>query len=226
MKKVIIIRWCEIHLKGKNRHYFERLLEDNIKQSLLEFKYKFVKIQGRYLLEDFDEFYAYDIVSALKKVSGIHTISIAELVNSTMEDIFSVAVYLTKDLFGTFKVETRRANKNFPINSNDVSKAVGGEVLKNNKNLSVDVKNPNHILNIDIREGGETLVFTNNLKMMGGMPIGSSGRGLLMLSGGIDSPVAGYMMAKRGMRLEAIHFHSYPYTNEGAKQKVIVMLFK
>ena len=221
MKKVIIIRWCEIHLKGKNRHYFERLLEDNIKQSLLEFKYKFVKIQGRYLLEDFDEFYVDDIVSALKKVSGIHTISIAELVNSTMEDIFSVAVYLTKDLFGTFKVETRRANKNFPINSNDVSKAVGGEVLKNNKNLSVDVKNPNHILNIDIREGGETLVFTNNLKMMGGMPIGSSGRGLLMLSGGIDSPVAGYMMAKRGMRLEAIHFHSYPYTNEGAKQKVI-----
>ena len=221
MNKVIIIRWCEIHLKGKNRHFFEKLLEDNIKYALKDYKYTFVKIQGRYLLEDFDEFLVDDIIISLSKVSGIHTVSVAELVNSEIEEISKTAVELSSELSGTFKVETRRANKKFPINSTDVSKFVGGQILKNNSNLKVDVKNPNHVVNIDIREGGETLVFTNTIKMMGGMPIGSSGRGLLMLSGGIDSPVAGYMMAKRGMRLEAIHFHSYPYTNESAKEKVI-----
>ena len=221
MNKVIIIRWCEIHLKGKNRHFFEKLLEDNIKYALKDYKYTFVKIQGRYLLEDFDEFLVDDFIISLSKVSGIHTVSVAELVNSEIEEISKTAVELSSELSGTFKVETRRANKKFPINSTDVSKFVGGQILKNNSNLKVDVKNPNHVVNIDIREGGETLVFTNTIKMMGGMPIGSSGRGLLMLSGGIDSPVAGYMMAKRGMRLEAIHFHSYPYTNESAKEKVI-----
>ncbi len=223
MKKVIIIRWCEIHLKGKNRNHFEKLLEDNIRHSIKETPCKFVKIQGRYLLEDFDEFSENVLIEKLLKISGIHTISVASSVPSIMEEIEKVAVDICKYKRGTFKVETNRADKKFPIHSTDCSKVIGGKILGSNQNLSVDVHKPEFIVNIDIRESGRTLIFTDFIKGMGGMPTGSAGKGMLMLSGGIDSPVAGYMIAKRGMRLEAIHFHSYPYTGELAKEKVITL---
>ena len=221
MDKVIIIRWCEIHLKGKNRHYFEKLLEDNIKNALKDFNYKFIKITGRYLLDCFDESLSTEIINKLKKVSGIHTISIAYKVKSEMQEIMKVSNMLMQDKTGTFKVETRRADKKFSLHSIECSKHVGGFILDNNKNLKVDVHTPDTTLFIDIRECGDTLIFTDIIKMTGGMPIGSSGKGLLMISGGIDSPVAGYMTLKRGMRIDCIHFHSYPYTGEGARQKVI-----
>ncbi len=221
MKKVIIIRWCEIHLKGKNRHFFEKLLEDNIKEKLKDYSYKFVKIQGRYLIENLDFDFVDEVISKLKQVSGIHTVSVAYAVPSNYEDIAKIAVEISKNKTGTFKVETRRADKKFPYHSTEFSAKMGGEILRSNPNLTVDVHEPNTVVNIDIRESGETLVFTDFIKMMGGMPIGSSSRGLLMISGGIDSPVAGYLTAKKGMRLEAVHFHSYPYTSDLAKQKVI-----
>lgn len=223
MKKVIIIRWCEIHLKGKNRHYFEKLLEDNIKEKLKGYTYKFVKIQGRYLIENLDFELVDEVISRLKKVSGIHTVSVAYCVPSNLEDIAKIAVDIAKNKSGTFKVETRRADKKFPYHSTEFSAKIGGYVLADNKNLTVDVHTPSFVINIDIRENGETLIFTDYVKMMGGMPIGSSSRGLLMISGGIDSPVAGYMIAKKGMRVDGVHFHSYPYTGEAAKQKVITL---
>ena len=219
MKKVIIIRWCEIHLKGKNRNHFEKMLEDNIKHSIKEIPCKFVKIQGRYLLTDFEEFNEEILLEKLQKISGIHTISVAFSVPSTMENIANIAIDICKYKKGTFKVETRRADKKFEIHSTDCSRKIGGKILASNPNLSVDVHNPDFMVNVDIRESGQTIVFTDFIKGMGGMPTGSAGKGLLMLSGGIDSPVAGYMIAKRGMRLEAIHFHSYPYTGELAKEK-------
>lgn len=221
MKKVIIIRWCEIHLKGKNRGHFERLLEENIKKSVKAFECKFVKIQGRYLIEDYNEFEENEIIAKLKKVSGIHTVSIATATTSNIEDIKKSVLDITEYKRGTFKVETKRADKNFPLHSVEISRLIGGEILKNNANLSVDVHNPDFTVYIDIRENNETLVYTDVIKMTGGMPVGSSGKGMLMISGGIDSPVAGYMMIKRGMKIDAIHFHSYPYTGEAAKEKVI-----
>ena len=223
MKNAIIIRWCEIHLKGKNRKYFEKMLEDNIKSSLKDIKYTFIKINGRYLLEDFDENQTQVIISKLKKISGIHTISIAKVVKTDIQNIIDTAVLLSQNKSGTFKVETRRADKSFEMHSTEFSAFIGGKILKNNQNLSVDVHTPDFILHIDIRESKDTLIYTDVEKMMGGMPNGSAGRGMLMISGGIDSPVAGYMMAKRGMKLDAIHFHSYPYTSELAKEKVITL---
>ncbi len=223
MKKVIIIRWGEIHLKGKNRGHFERLLENNIKHALSKFDCNLKKISGRYVVSDFEEFYLDDIIKSLSKVGGIHSISPCILIKTDLDSIISTAVSIMGDKSGSFKVETKRADKTFILNSVELSKKIGGEILKSNKNLKVDVHTPNNVLNLDLRETGETLVFTETIKMMGGMPSGSSGKGLLMISGGIDSPVAGYMMAKRGMKLDAIHFHSYPYTSEMAKEKVITL---
>ena len=208
MKKVIIIRWGESHLKGKNRGQFERMLENNIKHAISPFNISLKKISGRYVLEGIDEYFYDDVVKSLSKVGGIHSISPCYLIKTSLENIIETATFVMKDKTGTFKVETRRADKSFDLNSVELSRKIGGEVLRSNHNLKVDVHNPN-------------VVFTDTVKMMGGMPNGSSGKGLLMISGGIDSPVAGYMMAKRGMKLDAIHFHSYPYTSEMAKEKVV-----
>ncbi len=221
MKKVIIIRWGEIHLKGKNRGHFERLLENNIKHALKSYNCSLRKISGRYVVEGVDEFLFDDVVKSLSKVGGIHSISPCYLIKTDLQNIINTANFVMKEKTGTFKVETKRADKSFSLNSVELSRKIGGVVLKSNVDLKVDVHSPDVILNLDLRETGETLVFTDTIKMMGGMPSGSSGKGLLMISGGIDSPVAGYMMAKRGMKLDAIHFHSYPYTSEMAKEKVI-----
>ncbi len=224
MKKVILIRVCEIFLKGKNRSYFINLLEEHIKKALEGINYSFERMQMRYLVEDFDESDYDEIVERLQKVSGIHTMSPALAVDSVYEEIRDCALELCKNKSGTFKIETNRADKTFKYHSVELSAMIGGDVLSvYGKNLSVDVKKPQFLVNIDVRESGKTLVFTDYIKGIGGMPTGSSGHGFLMLSGGIDSPVAGYMMAKRGMKLSSVHFHSYPYTGEAAKEKVITL---
>ncbi|MBO5851911.1 MAG: tRNA 4-thiouridine(8) synthase ThiI [Clostridia bacterium] len=221
MSKVLIVRWCEIHLKGKNKGFFEKLLFDNIKHAIKDIDCKLVRIQGRYLIENLRDFDVEYCIAKLKTVSGIHSVSLATCVDTSLENIKAVATEICKDKTGTFKVETKRADKKFEINSVELSKMIGGEILRSNKDLSVDVHNPNFTVFIDIRETKQTLIYTSVIKMMGGMPVGSSSKGLVMLSGGIDSPVASYMMIKRGMKLEAVHFHSYPYTGEMAKQKVV-----
>ncbi|MBO6263332.1 MAG: tRNA 4-thiouridine(8) synthase ThiI [Clostridia bacterium] len=222
MNRIIIIRVCEIFLKGKNRFYFLNLLETHIDKALSGIKYKITKLQMRYLVEDFAEEDYELIISKLLKISGIHTLSPAYCVESNVDEISNCAIKMCEGKKGTFKVETNRADKKFPMHSVELSTEVGGRILaKYFNDLKVDVKKPQFIVNIDIRENGKTLIYSDTIKGIGGMPIGSSGKGFLMLSGGIDSPVAGYMMCKRGMRLSAVHFHSYPYTGEAAKEKVI-----
>ena len=178
----------------------------------------------RYLVENFDEDKYYLIMSKLLKVCGIHTMSVAYCVESDVDKIAEAAIAECEDMKGSFKVETNRADKAFPLHSVELSAEIGGRILeKYGKDLYVDVKKPKNILKIDIRENGQSLIYKDVIKGVGGMPVGSSGKGFLMLSGGIDSPVAGYMMAKRGMKLAAVHFHSYPYTGEAAKEKVITL---
>ncbi|MDE7439243.1 MAG: tRNA 4-thiouridine(8) synthase ThiI [Clostridia bacterium] len=225
MEKVIIIRYSEMHLKGKNRGWFERLFAVNLEKSLKGIKHEIHRQSGRYLVENFNENDTDIITSNLSKIFGIHSFSIGFKVNSDMNEIFKAAQAVGKS-FGTFKVDTHRADKTFPLTSMQINSEIGGRMLDGNRELSVDVHNPSFVINIDVRENGTSLVFNEFLKGAGGMPVGSSGKGLLLISGGIDSPVAGHMIAKRGMSLECIHFHSYPYTNLQAKEKVIELTKK
>ncbi len=220
MEKVIIIRYAEIHLKGKNRGWFERVFAVNMERSLKGLKHEIRRHSGRYLVENFDENRTEEILDRLQKVFGIHSYSVALKVNADMDEIFSAAKSVCSEI-GTFKIETHRADKTFKMNSMQISAEIGGRLLDVNKNLKVDVHNPDFIVNIDLRENGTALVFNKFYKGAGGMPVGTSGKGLLLISGGIDSPVAGHMIAKRGMSIDCIHFHSYPYTNMQAREKVI-----
>ena len=220
MERVIIVRYSEIHLKGNNRGYFEKVFVANMEKSLKGVKHEIRKQSGRYIVENFDDYNVDLIIERLNKVFGIHTLSVAYRVNSDMDEIFYAAQKVCKES-GTFKVETHRADKKFPLNSMQISAAIGGRLLAKNPNISVNVHNPQFTVSLDLRENGKTLVFGDYLKGPGGMPVSTAGKGLLLLSGGIDSPVAGHMIAKRGMSLECLHFHSYPYTNMQAKEKVV-----
>lgn len=227
MKKAIIIRYCEIHLKGKNKSYFEKLLIKNIKDALIGIDYKFTAMHSRYLIEDFDENYLTKICSKLDKVAGIHTYSLAEVVNNDFEEIYSAAEMLCSKKIGTFKIITNRADKTFTPDSMKTSMLIGGRILeKFGDKLKVDVKSPDFCVYIDIREDGKSFVYTDVIKALSGMPVGSAGRGIMLISGGIDSPVAAYMTCRRGMKLDFIHFHSFPYTGEAAKEKVIELTKK
>lgn len=220
MEKVIIIRYSEIHLKGKNRGYFERVFGINLEKALKGIRHEIRRRSGRYLVECFDDSQTDYILERLNKVFGIHSMSVALKVPTDMDKIF-VAAQAVCSKSGTFKVETHRADKSFFLNSMEISAEIGGRLLSANKNLKVDVHSPQSVINIDVREDCTTLVFNDFFKGAGGMPVGTAGKGLLLLSGGIDSPVAGHMIAKRGMNIECIHFHSYPYTNLQARDKVI-----
>ena len=221
MKKVILIRFGEIFLKGKNRGFFEKTLVRNIEESLSKFNLEVLKVPGRYIVQNFDESDEFDIVERIKKIPGIFSFSVAYAVPTDLEQIEKIAVELMQDLSGTFKVATNRADKHtLDLNSMEISAKIGGYILKNNKNLKVDIKNPKYVLSIDIRENKETYIYEETIFGVGGMPVGTSSSGLLLLSGGIDSPVAGYMMAKRGVKVASVHFHSYPYTSNMAREKV------
>lgn len=219
MRNVIIARYGEIHLKGNNRHYFEKVLLDNIKQHLSFTDIQVEKISGRYLISNYDISKENSILSKLQKVFGLTSISPAIELKTSKDAIDSYIKSI--QLTGTFKIDTTRADKTFPIPSNEYSPYLGGLILANNPTSKVDLHNPNTIINIDIRENSYTYISYNKLQGAGGMPVSTSGKGLLLLSGGIDSPVAGYLMAKRGLTINAIYFHSYPYTSEQAKKKVI-----
>ena len=220
MKNVIIIRYSEIHLKGNNRGYFEKVLLKNIKKMLCDIPCKIEKLGSRYQVSE----YNYDdqdlIIDNLKKVFGIHSLSKAQEIETSYENIINYFRDFKLNT-NTFKVNVRRADKTFSVHSMDLAKQIGGIILDNNPNSEVDVHSPQTEVNIDIREGGITYIFYEIIKGAGGMPVSTAGRGLVLLSGGIDSPVACYQMAKRGMDITGIHFHSYPYTSLQAKEKVI-----
>lgn len=220
MEKVIVIRYCELYLKGKNRGFFERQFAVNIERALKGIRHEIRRQSGRYLIENFDEDDIASILTKLKKVFGIHTLAVGLRVKSDMQEIYLAARQMCPNK-GTFKVETHRADKTFPLNSMQISAQIGGRLLDDIAGIAVDVHSPEHIINIDVRENGTTLVFAQFIRGAEGMPVGSAGKGLLLISGGIDSPVAGHMITKRGMSIDCVHFHSYPYTNLQAKDKVI-----
>lgn len=221
MKKVIILRYSEIFLKGKNRGFFERALETNLHRALKGFEYELEKQSGRYFVQNFNEDETENIIEKLKKVFGVHTLSLAYETTTDMDALFEAAKIVARTS-GTFKVESHRGDKKYPLTSIEISRELGGRLLAYAKGgLSVDVHEPSFTVRVDIREHNVALVFADYIEGANGMPVGTAGRGLLLISGGIDSPVAGHMMAKRGMTVDCLHFHSYPYTNMQAKEKVV-----
>lgn len=222
MKKVILIRYGEIFLKGANRGFFEKTLVDNIKKALDGKNYKLTKYSARYIISDFDESLTEWFEDKISCIFGVHSFSLAYEVDTDINQIVE-ASKLISDKKGTFKVNTKRADKSFKMTSYEVCAEVGYQLLSQYSDLSVDLHNPDKEIFVDIRENGKTLVFSSIIKAVNGMPVGVSGKGLLMLSGGIDSPVACFLMAKRGMKIHALHFASFPYTSENAKQKVLTL---
>ena len=220
MEKVIILRYAEIYLKGKNRGFFERALENNLNRALEGLSCTLIKQNGRYLVRGFLEEETESYLDKLKKVFGVHSISIAYETLADMESLFAAAKLLCRQT-GTFKVESHRGDKKYPLTSVEISKQLGAKILSQFYQLKVDVHSPDFVGRVDIRENGKALVFADFIEGANGMPVGTAGKGLLLLSGGIDSPVAGYMMAKRGLKVDCLHFHSYPYTNMQAKEKVV-----
>lgn len=218
--KVIIIRYSEIHLKGNNRDFFESALISNIKTVLKGYDYEFSRSNARYVIRNFDESNLEQLIDAVKNVFGVHSLSVADEVDSTYEQISQACVAIAPQN-GTFKVNVNRADKRFPMPSMKLAAEIGGDILDKYPSLTVDLFTPEHVVNVDIRENGKTFVYRDVIKAVNGMPVGTGGKGIVMLSGGIDSPVAAYMMAKRGMSLRAVHFHSFPYTSMQAKQKVL-----
>ncbi len=220
MKEVILIRYGEIFLKGKNYSFFENTLFKNIKRRFKGINLSLEKISGRFLVSNFSEQDKELIISKLKTVFGIVSISLAYEVETSLENISTVCetINITEP---TFKVETKRADKTFNLKSYELSAKMGEIILKNNPNTKVDVHNPQQIIFIEVRQNLRTYIFYNKITCLGGMPVGTSGKAMLLLSGGIDSSVAGFLMAKRGLCLNAIHFYSFPYTSPQAKQKVI-----
>ena len=219
MKKVLLLKFGELFLKGKNKKDFENLLMENIKAKLFSFKYKISYTLGRIVISDYEIDDEWAIVEELKTVFGLIGVSKAVEVDTSEENIFAYAPSIS--LSGTFRVNAKRADKKFPLSSMELERKLGEVILTQNENLKVDLHNPEHIVYVEIRFNNKTYIYYETIKCAGGLPLGSAGKALLLLSGGIDSPVAGYLMAKRGLKLEAVHFHSYPYTSEQAKEKVI-----
>ena len=220
MKKVILVRYSEIHLKGNNKHFFEKLLLNNIKIALKEINLKIEFAHTRYIISEFEESKIDEIINKLKTVFGIYSLSVADEIETSQNNIENY--FKTFKLENTtFRVSVNRADKTFPINSTEFSKIIGGIIFDNHKNLTVDLHNFKTEVSIDIRENHKTYIYSSVIKGLNGMPVGSAGKGLLLLSGGLDSPVAGYKIAQRGMIVDGLHFHSFPYTSENAKNKVI-----
>lgn len=222
MKNVIMVKYGEIYLKGNNRYFFENQLLKNIKYALHSIESDVKKIRTRYLISDYAKENEDEIVEKLKTVFGIYSFSRAVEIDTSKQNIVDFVKGL--DLDGkTFKVETKRADKSFETNSFNLNCELGEIILQNNKDAKVDVHSPNIVIYVDIRENGKTYIYYENIRGIGGMPVGSSADGVVLLSGGIDSPVASYAISKRGMKLTGIHFASYPYTSEQAKQKVVTL---
>ena len=226
-EKILIVRCGEVALKGMNKPYFERMLAERIHKRLKAAGYgkASVKRHEGLIFVRFDrEWDTLQLAGEISKVFGVASISPAVESESNMEAIGVEAVSFMEKLceerrVRTFKVEAKRADKQFPIKSPDIARQIGGYVLKGLKVLKVDVHNPDVRLFVDVRHD-RSYIYADKIAGFGGLPLGTNGKGLVLLSGGIDSPVAAWMMAKRGMMIEAVHFHSYPYTSPRAQEKV------
>ena len=213
MEKLIMIKYGELTTKKDNRKEFIKVLAQNIER-LIDNKIEIIKDNSRMFIKCEDE----EVAQKIKKIFGVHGISIVYKVNNNYEEVLKKSLEIMDKNKKTFKVITKRSDKDFNIKSMDYSRHLGGLILKNS-NYKVDVHNPEITLNVEIRKEG-TYIYTNEIKGPGGYPVGVEGKGLLMLSGGIDSPVAGYLAMKRGVNVEAIYFDSPPHTSIEAKNKV------
>lgn len=218
MQKIILIKYGELTTKKDNRSLFINILYENITKALQNYNVKITKNRVRMFIEtdeNIDE-----IIEILKNIFGIHSIVVAYKVDTDMDKIQTEVLNIVQKLnFKTFKVETKRADKNFAIPSMEMNNILGGLILKNKENVTVDVHNPEYTLKVEIRED-YTYIYAEEINARGGYPVRVAGKGLLMLSGGIDSPVAGYMAMKRGVKIECIYFESPPHTSEMALNKV------
>ncbi len=231
MEHIILVRYEEIFLKGLNKYVFENKLISNIKRNLANLAIvKVTKSQSRIYIESNDNDFDMDeAMIRLSKIFGIASVSPVIKVSSEYGIIKEAAIKVVADLLAkkqlkTFKVEAKRGDKKFPLNSPQICADLGGHILDNFSQLKVDVHNPDFILYIEVRE--ETYLYSQIIPAAKGLPTGTGGKASLLLSGGIDSPVAGWMIAKRGVELEAIYFHSHPYTSDRAKDKVIKLAGK
>lgn len=222
MKEIILVKYGEIILKGLNRHIFEDKLVGNIRKVVGD-DAKVYKSLATIYVEPAENADIDALAQKITRVFGVVSVTRAGITSKEIEDIGKGAAEYLKDTLATkktFKVESKRADKRYPMKSPEISAFIGGRLLAANQHLKVDVKNPDTVVNVEVREAG-AYVYADKLRGCGGLPTGTGGKAMLLLSGGIDSPVAGYMMGKRGVTLEAIHFFSHPFTSENAKQKVL-----
>lgn len=218
MRELIMVRYGEIYLKGLNRPYFQNLLLSRVKNAVKAFGGQAVLHDSRIYVRGMTD--TQSCIRALTRVFGVHSVCPAvEMEKDDFKAICAQALQLMEGLEGTFKVYARRADKRYPMDSPEINAQLGGYILSWRPDLRVDIRTPDHALNVEIRD--YAYLYVRVYPGPGGMPVGSNGRAALLLSGGIDSPVAGYMIAKRGVSLCAVHFHSFPYTGERSKEKVL-----
>ncbi|MCL1965348.1 MAG: tRNA 4-thiouridine(8) synthase ThiI [Firmicutes bacterium] len=218
MRDILLVRFGEVHLKGLNRPQFLRALTERVRHAARPFGGHVWLDDGRIYISDMDD--ARACAERVSQVFGIHSVSQAvEMGKDDFEAVLRQAVHMTRGMTGSFKVKARRADKRYPLDSPAICQLAGRRILEANQDLRVDVKHPEHVLEIEIR--GNATLHIGRIEGVGGMPMGTNGKACLLLSGGIDSPVAGYMVARRGVTLMAVHFHSFPYTSERARAKVI-----
>ena len=225
MNRVILIKYGELSTKKGNRNFFIKTLNNTVKDKLKNYDVNIIKDRANMTIyfndKDLD-----DIKSIISKIFGIHNYSIAYICESNEVAIKSLVLEIAKEKeFRTFKVEVKRSDKNFPIHSQDFNRILGGVILKNIDNISVDVHNPDLLLKVEIRDNN-TFIYYDTYNGAGGYPVGTQPKGLLMLSGGIDSPVAGYLAMKRGVELDAVYFEAIPHTSLDAREKVISLCRK
>ena len=224
-KNIFIVRCGEVALKGMNKPYFEKTLAERIRRNLKDYDGVEVKRhEGLIFVRSPKELDSEEIIRQVSRVFGVSSISPAVEAPSDLDAIGETAVEFMKQQIRergirTFKVEAKRADKTFPVKSPEIARIIGASVLIGCKVLKVDVHEPDCKLFVDLRRD-RTYLYDEKIQGFGGLPLGTNGKGLVLLSGGIDSPVAAWMMAKRGMVIEALHFHSYPYTSPRAQQKV------
>lgn len=225
MNRVILIKYGELTTKKGNRNFFVNTLYNNICKKLEKYNVKISKDRSRMYIE-FQDNELDKIKKVIDNIFGIHMYHIAYIVNTNIEDIKNNLLdIMSKEKFNTFKIETKRSYKKFPYTSMEVNPILGGHLLKNINNISVDVHNPDILIKVEIREK-YSYIYTNAYKGSGGYPNGTQAKGMLMLSGGIDSPVAGYLAMKRGIKLDAVYFEAIPHTSLDARNKVIELTRK
>ena len=219
----ILVRYGELTLKGTNRRRFTNVLKENVIQSLRSLEGTRVKCErDRMFISLFEDANVNEVMNRLTKIFGIKSISPVFKTTQNLEDIKQLCVSLAKDFAhgDTFKIDVKRVDKSFSLDTYQLQRELGGVILKSVDHLKVDVKRPTHNIKVEVRKEG-VYIYTKVIDGAGGLPTGTGGKTLLQLSGGIDSPVAGMEMMKRGVKIEAIHFHSPPFTSEKAKDKVI-----